>query len=276
MHASALALAFAVAAPAAALAAGSGGASIAASQPAAVAHYSDAGHHYAGDSRHLGDRVLRQGMSGRDVHVLQGYLSTAGYPASVTGYFGSMTRDSVVHFQRAKHLRANGVVTWSVAQTLRAVVSSRAASVKHTAASQPTVPAGRLTLIDGLAVAPSDAPAAIKGVVAAANKIAHKPYIYGGGHGSWSDSGYDCSGSVSYALHGGRLISSPEDSGELESYGSAGRGRWITIWANSGHTYMYVGGLRYDTSAQSGNGGDRWTRASRSNSGFVERHPTGY
>ena len=134
---------------------------------------------------------------------------------------------------------------------------------------------GHATISNGLAVAPADAPASVKEIIAAGNKIAFKPYIYGGGHGSWNDSGYDCSGSVSYALHGAGLLSSPEDSTELESYGAAGRGRWVSIWANSGHTYMYVAGLRFDTSAQGGTGGSRWTRAGRSNDGFVVRHPRG-
>jgi hypothetical protein len=113
-------------------------------------------------------------------------------------------------------------------------------------------------------------------VISAGDEIATRPYVYGGGHGSFRSSGYDCSGSVSYALHGGGLISSPEDSGSLESYGSSGPGRWITIWANSGHVYMYVAGLRFDTSAQRSNNGSRWTTQSRSNAGFIERHPTGW
>jgi hypothetical protein len=129
---------------------------------------------------------------------------------------------------------------------------------------------------NGLAVAPPDAPAVIQAVIAAANKIAFKPYIYGGGHGTWNDSGYDCSGSVSYALHGGGLLSVTMDSTEFESYGSAGRGRWITIWANGGHAYMYIAGLRFDTSARSDTGGSRWTTAGRSGDGFVVRHPAGW
>ena len=142
-------------------------------------------------------------------------------------------------------------------------------------AGGPPPPVGKAHLnSDGTASAPSDAPAVVKAVIAAANRIAHKPYIYGGGHGGWNDRGYDCSGSVSYALHGGGLLSSPEDSTGLESYGSAGRGRWITIWANSGHVYMYVAGLRFDTSAQ-GEAGSRWSDHGRSNAGFVERHPRG-
>jgi peptidoglycan hydrolase-like protein with peptidoglycan-binding domain len=271
-HASALALAFGLAVAASpALAANSGGASLAAASSSA--RVSDSGHVYAGGSRHLGDRILRQGMRGNDVRTLQADLTTAGFSTPTSGYFGSTTKSHVVRFQRARKLHANGVVTWSVAQALLAVAAK---SSTRTAAPQVAAPTGHATIVDGMAVAPSDAPPAVKAVIAAGNKIAFKPYIYGGGHGSWSDSGYDCSGSVSYALHGGRLISSPEDSSELESYGSSGAGRWITLWSNSGHVYMYVAGLRFDTSAQSSNGGDRWTTQRRSNDGFVERHPTGY
>jgi cell wall-associated NlpC family hydrolase len=118
----------------------------------------------------------------------------------------------------------------------------------------------------------------VQEVIAAANKIAFKPYIYGGGHASFTASGYDCSGSVSYALHGARMLSVPEDSGELESYGAAGAGQWITLYANGGHVYMKVAGLWFDTAAQSSsNGHDRWSaRRISSASGFVVRHPVGY
>jgi peptidoglycan hydrolase-like protein with peptidoglycan-binding domain len=284
-RASALALVCGLAAPAAALASSSGGTGLASSTTTNTskpkAHVSDTGHHYPGDSRHLGDRILKAGMRGSDVKVLQRDLTKAGYSTPASGYFGSATKSHVVRYQRAQAFKANGVVTWSVAVALQSPSSGGAAAIGDTTApSSPTTataPAGKATLIDGLAVAPSNAPAAIKGVIAAANQIATKPYIYGGGHGSWNDSGYDCSGSVSYALHGGGLLNTQDDSSDLESYGSAGAGRWITIWANSGHTYMYVAGLRYDTGAQSKtNGNDRWTTASRSNSGFIERHPTGY
>jgi peptidoglycan hydrolase-like protein with peptidoglycan-binding domain len=273
IHASALALALGLATWASpALAASSGGASLAAAS--STARVSDSGHVYAGGSRRLGDRILSAGMRGNDVRTLQDDLTTAGFSTPASGYFGSITRSQVARFQRSKHLHANGVVTWSVAQAL---LAGAAKSSTRTAAPQDVAaPTGHATIIDGMAVAPSDAPPAVKAVIAAGNKIAFKPYIYGGGHGSWSDRGYDCSGSVSYALHGGRLISSPEDSSELESYGSHGAGRWITLWSNSGHAYMYVAGLRFDTSAQSGNSGDRWTTQRRSNGGFVERHPTGY
>jgi peptidoglycan hydrolase-like protein with peptidoglycan-binding domain len=219
-------------------------------------------------SQHLGDRTLREGMKGHDVRVLQSYLTIAGYPTTVDGDFGPTTNANVVAFQRANHFKPDGVVTRTVELKLRALV---AAASK--ASSSGPVSKGRVS--NGLAVAPSNAPLAVKEVIAAANKIAFKPYIYGGGHGSWNDSGYDCSGSVSYALHGAGLLSSPMDSTELESYGSPGAGKWISIWANSGHVYMYVAGLRFDTSAQSETGGSRWTSQGRSNSGFVERHPSG-
>jgi peptidoglycan hydrolase-like protein with peptidoglycan-binding domain len=218
----------------------------------------------------MGDRILREGMTGHDVRVLQDFLTRAGYPTTIDGQFGPTTRTHVISFQRARKLKADGVVTFTVSQQLRVAVA--AAVPKTTAAPAPV---GHGTVSNGLAIAPSDAPASVKAIIAAGNRIAFKPYIYGGGHGSWDDSGYDCSGSVSYALHGAGLLSSPEDSGELESYGAAGRGRWVSIWANAGHVYMYVAGLRFDTSAQSSTGGSRWTRASRSNDGFVERHPRG-
>ncbi|HWK16259.1 MAG TPA: peptidoglycan-binding protein [Solirubrobacteraceae bacterium] len=217
---------------------------------------------------HLGYRTLRKGMTGHDVRILQDFLTRAGYPTSIAGVFGPTTLANVKAFERAHGLPADGVVSKTVAAVLRAAVAK--------AEKAYAGPAGRAHLnSDGTVTPPANAPAVIRNVIAAANRIAFKPYIYGGGHGSWNDSGYDCSGSVSYALHGGNLISAPEDSGELESYGSAGAGRWITIWANAGHTYMYVAGLRFDTSAQGETGGSRWTSTPRSNGGFVERHPTG-
>jgi peptidoglycan hydrolase-like protein with peptidoglycan-binding domain len=131
---------------------------------------------------------------------------------------------------------------------------------------------------DGLAVPPADAPAVIRDAIAAANQIAFLPYIYGGGHASFIADGYDCSGSVSFALHGGGLLSSPLDSSEFETWGSRGRGRWITLWTNAGHVYMNIAGLWFDTAAQdSANGNDRWsaTRVSAPK-GFMVRHPTGW
>jgi len=229
------------------------------------------GHAYPGDSLHMGDRILRPGMNGHDVRVLQDFLSRVGIGTKIDGHFGATTKQHVVAFQRAHGLRSTGIVTWPVSQALRAA----AARVQST--TLIPLPAGsRATLVDGLAVPPASAPPAVKAAIAAANKIATRPYVYGGGHGSFISSGYDCSGSVSYALHGGGLLRQTEDSSQLESYGSAGQGQWITIFANAGHAYMYIAGLRFDTGAQSSNGGSRWTSAERSGAGFVIRHPTGY
>ena len=115
----------------------------------------------------------------------------------------------------------------------------------------------------------------VRRVISAGDEIATRPYVYGGGHGSFRSSGYDCSGSVSYALHGGGLLHSPEDSTSLESYGSSGPGKHITIYANSQHAFMVVDGKRYDTSAR-GSSGSRWSSSMRSTSGYTVRHPTGY
>ncbi len=127
---------------------------------------------------------------------------------------------------------------------------------------------------DGRAVLPKGAPRTVARVVAAANEIATKPYKWGGGHGAWKDSGYDCSGSVSFALAGARLLDSPLASGAFARYGSAGPGRWISIYTHSGHMFMTVAGLRFDTSGQS-SAGTRWQRGSRSTAGFTVRHPPG-
>jgi peptidoglycan hydrolase-like protein with peptidoglycan-binding domain len=115
---------------------------------------------------------------------------------------------------------------------------------------------------------------AVGRVIAAGNEIATRPYVYGGGHGSFQSNGYDCSGSVSYALHGAGLINSPQDSSELEHYGESGPGKHITIYANAEHTFMVVNGKRFDTVAQAETG-SRWSSSTTSTSGYVVRHPTG-
>jgi hypothetical protein len=128
------------------------------------------------------------------------------------------------------------------------------------------------------AIPPDSAPSQVKKAIYAANKITRKPYRYGGGHGKWNDSGYDCSGSVSYALHGGGLLKQPLDSSSFMRWGRGGRGRWITIYANSGHAYVIIAGLRFDTSSAGAGGGSgpRWRNRGRSSSGYVARHPTGF
>jgi hypothetical protein len=127
---------------------------------------------------------------------------------------------------------------------------------------------------DGTAVAPENAPDVVKRVIMAANEIAKFPYKWGGGHGAWRDNGYDCSGSVSFALAGAGLLDSPLTSGGFLNYGAPGRGRWITIYTHSGHIFMVVAGLRFDTSGQ-GRAGTRWQEEPRSTAGFEMRHVPG-
>jgi cell wall-associated NlpC family hydrolase len=129
-------------------------------------------------------------------------------------------------------------------------------------------------LPDGTAVAPENAPDIVKRVILAANEIAKFPYKWGGGHGAWRDNGYDCSGSVSFALAGAGLLDSPLTSGGFLDYGATGPGRWITIYTNYGHVFMVVAGLRFDTSGQ-GRAGTRWQEESVSTSGFAVRHIPG-
>ena len=142
-------------------------------------------------------------------------------------------------------------------------------------------PPKKATVKNGKAIAPSNAPTEVKQIIAAANKIVTKPYRYGGGHGSFNDSAYDCSGSVSYALHGAHLLDSPMDSSGLMHWAKGGSGKWVTVYANSGHAFMMVAGLRFDTGyrdswgAQHGakpGSGPRWGK-SRPTGGFSARHP---
>jgi cell wall-associated NlpC family hydrolase len=143
----------------------------------------------------------------------------------------------------------------------------------NTTAFLATGPRARV-LPDGTAVAPEDAPDVVKRVILAANEIARFPYKWGGGHGAWRDSGYDCSGSVSFALAGAGLLNRPLTSGLFAGYGAPGPGEWITIYANAGHVFMVVGGLRFDTSGQ-GRAGTRWQQAARPTGGFAVRHVPG-
>jgi hypothetical protein len=131
-------------------------------------------------------------------------------------------------------------------------------------------------LPNGMVVPPASAPPKVKAVIAAANKIRTKPYVWGGGHAHWWDRGYDCSGSVSYALHGGGFLESPLPSGPMERWGYAGTGRWITVYANAGHAYAVIAGIRWDTSGDSSGSGPRWHTDLRDNIGYVARHPGGY
>lgn len=134
-------------------------------------------------------------------------------------------------------------------------------------------------LPNGALVPPKSAPPRVKRVIAFANKIRNKPYIYGGGHRRWVDKGYDCSGAVSFALRGGNFLTSPTPSGPLMRWGAPGKGRWITVYAHGGHTYAVIAGFRWDTSGNSdGSTGPSWHADARSpnRGGFVARHPIGF
>jgi cell wall-associated NlpC family hydrolase len=131
-----------------------------------------------------------------------------------------------------------------------------------------------IALGNGVALPPLEAPEAVKQIIEAGNGIARTPYKWGGGHGKWQDTGYDCSGSVSFALAAAGLLSGPLASGPLMSWGEPGKGKWVTIYANAGHVFLEVAGIRFDTSAQRVTG-SRWINEMRSTAGFVARHPAG-
>jgi peptidoglycan hydrolase-like protein with peptidoglycan-binding domain len=226
-----------------------------------------------------GTRTLRKGMRGADVRALQTSLRTLGFRVRADGQYGPLTVASVKRYERAHDLTPDGVVDPDEAQQ----ISEDAGSGTTADSGSPTKPrsttptsGAKATLnSDGTATAPQGAPKAVQDIIAAGNEIASTPYKYGGGHtDDFQDSGYDCSGSVSFALHGAGLLRAPLDSGEFMSWGQSGPGQWVTIYANESHMYMIVAGLRYDTSGAS-DSGSRWQSAGRSSSGYTVRHPPG-
>ena len=146
-------------------------------------------------------------------------------------------------------------------------------------------PAAKAKIVNGFAIPPKSAPPRIKRAMEAANNIVGKPYKYGGGHASVEDRGYDCSGSVSYALIHGGLLKRPLDSGSFMSWAQRGKGKWVSVYANGGHAYMVIAGLRLDTGSRDPNGdrygqapgtGPRWNKTMRDPSAYRVRHPSGF
>jgi hypothetical protein len=175
------------------------------------------------------------------------------------GVFGPGTSNAVKSFQRGHGLTADGIVGPGTWQAL-------GVRGRHPVLKRAGLRGGALAIPRHVAL--------LRRAIAAGNRIAYKPYVYGGGHGSFRAAGYDCSGSVSYVLHGMGRLGAPLDSGELMHYGKAGRGRYVTIYANPGHAFMVINGRRYDTSGRSASG-SRWGPGMRSTAGYVARHPPG-
>lgn len=144
--------------------------------------------------------------------------------------------------------------------------------------NRPIVEGTRAVLRDGIAYAPSEAPDNVKNAIWAVNSLRRKPYVWGGGHGSFNDHGYDCSGAVSFALHYAGLLDAPLPSTDLRHYGRRGRGRWITVYSRDGHTFAIIAGLRLDTTDMRDGDtvGPRWYAEGRETRGFVARHPDGW
>ena len=224
-----------------------------------------------------GSRTLGPGMRGGDVKRLQRFLTEAGHRTRADGEFGPRTSRALRATESELELRVNGVATRRELRAIKRAVAEPATGGGAVYAPPPPVKkvkAGAKAAVsaEGFAVPPASAPRVVKQVIAAGNEIAVAPYKWGGGHGQWRDDGYDCSGSVSYALHGAGMLDGALVSGDFARWEERGAGRWITIYANRDHVYMVVAGLRFDTSALSRTG-SRWTAEGRSAEGFTATHP---
>jgi peptidoglycan hydrolase-like protein with peptidoglycan-binding domain len=230
----------------------------------------------AAPAKNLGDRVpIKRGMKGPDVKQLQALLRKTGQSVAVDGAFGPGTQAAVKGFEAAANRAVDGIVDTDDITALKTMAAQPAPAATTTTTPVALAPGAHAKIgSNGLAIAPASAPAVVQAIVNAGNQIATKPYVYGGGHARWIDSGYDCSGSVSYALHGAGLLAHAMPSGSFESWGDPGPGQWVTIYAKASHMFMVVAGIRFDTSGRS-IAGTRWQAAMRDSSGYVVRHPPG-
>jgi hypothetical protein len=233
----------------------------------------------AAAKRSFGSRALERPMRGADVRTLQQLLTDWGLPTAVDGVYGRHTTLRVRSWERNSDRRVNGRMSRRNQRALQRSVARGETLPGY--APEPEVPAappvpGETATIgpDGLAIAPASAPEAVQAMIDAGNRIHDKPYKYGGGHGRWNDTGYDCSGSMSYVLHAAGLLDTALDSTGFMRWGEAGAGQWVTNYANPGHSYMVIAGLRFDTSGRAGDG-SRWDTEMRSAKGYTVRHPEG-
>jgi cell wall-associated NlpC family hydrolase len=225
----------------------------------------------------FGTRPLQEGSHGPDVRTLQRNLTRVGLRTEVDGQYGPHTARRVKSWERRSDVRrVNGRVSRREARKMMSQVA-HGVRVFQPAPEPSAPPAGEDAALgsDGKAIAPASAPEEVKGAIAAANRIAGKPYKYGGGHGRWNDSGYDCSGAMSYALHGAGLLNRQLTSGDFETWGRRGKGSWITVYANGGHGFLVIAGLRFDTGWNNAGKGPRWSEEMRPTDGYVVRHPAG-
>jgi cell wall-associated NlpC family hydrolase len=256
----------------------------------------------------FGTRTIANGSKGSDVKTAQILLQRTGASISADGSFGPATAKAVKTFEKTNTLAVDGKLQPTDAPVLRAKAAAAQGRTTESSSSGDTptitppttttassttpvddtgsdpiggaVPGdpvgtpGEKAIInpDGTATAPASAPPVVQEIIAAGNEIASKPYRYGGGHGKWKDTGYDCSGSVSYALHGAGILDASMPSGNFQTWGDPGRGQWVTLYSRGDHMFMYVAGLRFDTS---GAKPSRWQTATRSTSGFTVTHPAG-
>ncbi|HEV2821038.1 MAG TPA: putative peptidoglycan-binding domain-containing protein [Solirubrobacteraceae bacterium] len=246
--------------------------------PAQANHRDD--HHCTPDTRGaLGERwPLSSGDKGQDIRVLQDFLNKLGDNLVVDGQFGPRTRRAVDGWKGAVGRKLDGRMTCGDIRVLReantGVPKEGGRDKGPTPGAAPEGAQARITE-DGFAVAPAHAPEAVKQIIAAGNEIAHKPYKYGGGHGRWEDDGYDCSGSVSYALYKAGIVKSSMPSGRYMNWEQAGEGDWVTVYAHEGHMYMVVAGLRFDTSGREGDSDSRWHEEMRDPKAYRVRHVEG-